>query len=639
MARTVTRRRPTPRYRASSREHYESLLTGAFSAHSRSNCEADTREGPRRAKILYSMDIARALALYSFLIAIASTTTAQPVIRPSSVVNAASNLTSGLPNYGIARGGMFILKGQHLGMDGVFQASSFPLPTDIKGTSMKITIAGTTVDVVMVYVFAGQSTQDDQGSYDQLAGIVPSFTPTGGGTIVVTYNGQSSPPVPILVVASQFGIFTINQQGTGPGVFTDQDGKVNTLTSAAHAGDRLSIWGTGLGAINGDDAAAPPRGNLDVPLAVYVANVKVVVDYHGRSGCCSGIDQITFTVPPVAQGCYVSLAVTTGNKVSNFTSLSIAAGGNSTCSDPTGLEASELKNVANGAAMNVADINFARFTLMQGSVQTEVDKASAKFRNYQPGAMLGSSRGGIATFEGFPSAGCLVFPYVASSQTFINAIFPAEISDNDYRRLNAGAFLRVYGPPSQGVTQFSGAAGKTPSGIVNTNYGPEYWWADIPPLFSDYYHLLPGSYELNATGGVDVGAFSSALTIPESSLVWTNRDIFLNRVPRSQDLPLTWSGVGGGMVAVLGNSISDQGVGAQFFCVSPDATGGMTIPAWVLSALPASSASFEFAYFGGPSGFLGVANMLSGPTRFRAPGIDAGYFNWGDFQIKNLSYQ
>jgi len=621
MAWRVSRRRSASRYRASS------------------GSEAETRKGSR-ARIVNSMDIARASALCSFLMAVASATRAQPVIRPNSVVNAASNLTPGLPNYGIAQGGMFILKGQHLGMSGVFQANSFPLPTDIKGTSMKITIAGTTVNVIMVYVFAGQSTQDDQGPYDQLAGIVPSVTPTGVGTIVVAYNGQNSPPVPILVVASQFGIFTISQQGTGPGVFTDQDGKVNTLTSAAHAGDRLSIWGTGLGAVNGDDAAAPAPGNVDVPLAVYVADVKVVVDNHGRSGCCAGIDQITFTVPPGAHGCYVSLAVTTGKTVSNFTTLSIAASGHSTCSDPAGLEASELKNVANGAALNVADIDFARFTLTQGSVQTEVDKAAAKFREYQPGAILGSSRGSIAAFEGFPSAGCLVFPYVASSQTFIDAIFPAEISDSDFRRLNAGAFLFVYGPPSQGVTQFFGAARLYPSGRVNSYYGPEYWWANIPPLFSDSYHLMPVSYELNGPGGGDVGAFSAALTIAESSLVWTNRDTLLNAVPRSQDLALTWSGSGAGMVAVLGNSIGDQGVGAQFFCVSSAATGGMTIPAWVLSALPASGVSFEYTVnFGAPLGFLGVANMLAGPTRFDAPGIDAGCFNWGDFQIKNLSYQ
>jgi hypothetical protein len=60
------------------------------------------------------MGLARLSALCSFLMAAASATTAQPIIRPSSVVNAASNLTPGLPNYGIAQGGMFILKGQHL---------------------------------------------------------------------------------------------------------------------------------------------------------------------------------------------------------------------------------------------------------------------------------------------------------------------------------------------------------------------------------------------------------------------------------------------------------------------------------------------------------------------------------------------
>src|SRR5437867_2523074 len=37
-----------------------------------------------------------------------------PVIRAGSVVNAASHISPGLPNYGVAQGSMFIVKGQGL---------------------------------------------------------------------------------------------------------------------------------------------------------------------------------------------------------------------------------------------------------------------------------------------------------------------------------------------------------------------------------------------------------------------------------------------------------------------------------------------------------------------------------------------
>ena len=65
---------------------------------------------------------------------------AQPVIRPNSVVNAASYLPAGLPNHGIAQGGMFILKGQGLGTRGAVIANSFPLQTNMGGTAMRITV-------------------------------------------------------------------------------------------------------------------------------------------------------------------------------------------------------------------------------------------------------------------------------------------------------------------------------------------------------------------------------------------------------------------------------------------------------------------------------------------------------------------
>jgi uncharacterized protein (TIGR03437 family) len=173
------------------------------------------------------------------------TALARPVIRPNSVVNAASYLPTGLPNYGIAQGGMFILKGQGLGARGTVIASSFPLQPNMSGTEMRITVAGSTVNALMVYIVAGQAS-DRFGPFDQLAGIVPSITPAGTGTITVTYNGRTSAPAAITIVPTVFGIFTINQGGSGPSVFTDPNYRVNTLVTAAHPGDSLFIWARGL---------------------------------------------------------------------------------------------------------------------------------------------------------------------------------------------------------------------------------------------------------------------------------------------------------------------------------------------------------------------------------------------------------
>src|SRR5437016_13691602 len=99
----------------------------------------------------------RPFIVCSFLCSVAIFAQAQPAIRAASVVNAASNLTPGLPNAGLAQGGMFVLKGRNLGAKGTVIANSFPLQTTMGGTSMKITVGGTTVNVIMVYVVGGLS--------------------------------------------------------------------------------------------------------------------------------------------------------------------------------------------------------------------------------------------------------------------------------------------------------------------------------------------------------------------------------------------------------------------------------------------------------------------------------------------------
>ncbi len=57
----------------------------------------------------------------------ASCVSAQMSIDQASVSNAASYLPAGLPNFGIAQGSIFVVKGQNLGACGVVKADQFPL--------------------------------------------------------------------------------------------------------------------------------------------------------------------------------------------------------------------------------------------------------------------------------------------------------------------------------------------------------------------------------------------------------------------------------------------------------------------------------------------------------------------------------
>src|SRR5262249_1925472 len=145
-------------------------------------------------------------------------------------------------------------------------SASYPLPTQLGGTSIKISAAGAMFDALMVYTSAAQ-----------VAAILPSKTPAGAATLTLTYNGQATASTPIRVGTSAFGMFTLNQGGDGPAVVTNPAFQVITVTSPAKPGDVLTLWGTGLGAYSGDESSPPSIGDLPLNLKLYVGGVEAVV--------------------------------------------------------------------------------------------------------------------------------------------------------------------------------------------------------------------------------------------------------------------------------------------------------------------------------------------------------------------------
>src|SRR5215472_9583359 len=256
---------------------------------------------------------------------------AQPTV--TAVENAASNLVPGLPNSTIAQGAIMVVYGSGLGPANLAAAPAAFQSTTLSNTSVAVTVGGTTVNALMYYTSGGQ-----------VAALLPSNTPTGTGTITVTYNGQSSAKAPITVVANNLGVFTIDSSGAGPGIVTYPDyslvsplkaancGGPNTTCGAANPGDTLILWATGLGPVSGNDASGAGSGqNMpNVPLTLWLGGTKANILYQGRSGCCIGEDQIVFTVPDnVPTGCAVPLVVQIGtntNTISNTTVMAIASG-------------------------------------------------------------------------------------------------------------------------------------------------------------------------------------------------------------------------------------------------------------------------------------------------------------------------
>jgi hypothetical protein len=79
-------------------------------------------------------------------------------------------------------------------------------------------------------------------------------------------------------------------------------------------------------------------------------------------------------------------------------------------------------------------------------------------------------------------------------------------------------------------------------------------------------------------------------------------------------------------------------VGAAFLCTERAGAGSSAVPALVLSALPASQARGGLS--GAPTGTLALGSApLMELSKFRAQGLDAGYFTGTIMSGKSVTYQ
>jgi uncharacterized protein (TIGR03437 family) len=536
-----------------------------------------------------------------------------PTITNGGVTNAASYAIPDLPSGALAKGSLIVIKGNNLGPDKAPTFSSYPLPLQQDGTSVKATVNGTSVDAYMMYT-----------SKAQVAAILPSRTPSGNGTLTVTYNGQTSAPASIRVVDSAFGIFTLNQAGSGPGIFqnaySSTDLRVNTLTESARPGQTVVIWGTGLGPVTQNEAAGPAPGDLPINLQVYVGGKAANVAYKGRSGCCV-TDQVAFIVPDGVEGCYVPVVVKINDVVSNFVTMSVARN-NGVCTDPNGISGTQLESAQRSGTFRNGGVTLTRSVSKfsfpgLGSIESKSDNGSAAFQRYTFDELIRTQGigGGFATTYG----SCTVFNSSSASGTIGDTVIKPV-------QLDAGPVININGPkgPKQltkenGVytAQLGGGAPSIP-GIPGGAAAPDY--------------LEPGSYTIdNGSGGSGpdaVGAFRVNLTIPQL-LNWTNMDA-TETVTRANGLNITWSGGDpNGSVYMIGTSSLGNSA-AVFVCSERTNAGQFTVPSYVLAALPATT--------GQNVGILSVTNNTQ-PVTFTAAGLDIGAVVAASGSTKTVTYR
>lgn len=254
-----------------------------------------------------------------------------PTITPGGTVNAASN-AAGQP---VAAGSLVSIYGSNFAA-GLALASSVPLSTTLGSTS--VTING--IPAPLDFVSPGQI--NAQVPFN----VLPAGQ-NGAVSVVVTNNGVPSPADPVVINQTGPGVFGAGtSSGTYAiayfGVATDPrflsyawpPNTINGLTTyLAKPGDVLTVYATGLGAVNPTE----PNGSApvyDTPIqtkntvaatTVLIGNVNAQVLFSGLNPYFPGVYQLNIEVPQVPPGNAVPIQIQIGG-VTSAASVFIGVG-------------------------------------------------------------------------------------------------------------------------------------------------------------------------------------------------------------------------------------------------------------------------------------------------------------------------
>jgi hypothetical protein len=263
------------------------------------------------------------------------------------------------------------------------------------------------------------------------------------------------------------------------------------------------------------------------------------------------------------------------NVASNFTTISIADGGD--CTDLSGISGPMLDRLQAGGSLRVGSIVL---SVAKSAFVTEMGVGQF----YQAGLPWLASQIPL----GLPSAGsCMVNPVQPSLS---GGPVP------DLVGLDAGGLLNVTGP--KGTRQ-----------VLQRDKGA---YSETFATGTLVQFLEPGTYTVDsAPGGADVGPLHATITFPAELTSTVQQS--------TAGTTVNWHGGDpAGYVVVQGSALSTAGVRTSFSCVERASAGQFTVPAYVLSSLPTS-----------PSDLVAlVAAGSSAQNRFKAPGLDLGYFSF-----------
>jgi len=479
-----------------------------------------------------------------------------PEIARNGIVNEASNTPLGLVDFVIARGVRLTVRGTRFG-------------DRLVAPAVRLLTAAGAKSVAIVPVDSST-----------MIARVPADAPLGPASLTVIVNGKSSPPYPVKVVPAQFGIYSQNGKGWGPGRIQNVSGAgrtPNSVDNAASFGQTLALFGTGLG-----DTKSP---------AVFIGskNATVVSARASAEG-----DEILFQAPAnTPEGCFVPVQVrSAGPFVSNTVTVAIHNGGGA-CREP------EFFPLAGWPQARIGIVAVTRTAMGKPGAQPISDEAAAWF-------------GKLLKLEKLNPYFLLPPPGVCTSQTepwrggFTPATLPSLLATHAASEvLRAGDALTI-------------DDGKTVRKIPAFRGTPGVFDRELSDLIGQPDRLLqflsPAVLHVVGKGGADVGRIGIALNGPAPFEMRGK----MGPVNRGQPLRLEWTDMTEARIAIVFANFVDEATGSRgmCYCVGIPGATGLTIPGSAVAYFPPAGNGARIA--------LTVAAWPLRPVAFQAAGLDHG---------------
>jgi uncharacterized protein (TIGR03437 family) len=203
----------------------------------------------------------------------------------------------------------------------IFGTAMAITPASVSGAPLPVKLSDVTVAV------NGMAAPLFYASPNQINAQIPFETQSGQAQIQVSSSAGTA-TLNATVASTAPAIFTLNSQGDGAGAIEHSlTGELVTSANPAAAGEIVSVYCTGLGAVNPPavtGAAAPiPPPQTVLPVQAYIADTPAHVTYAGLGPGFAGLYQVNVQIPASTSSGNQSLQIATGGASSNTVIVAI----------------------------------------------------------------------------------------------------------------------------------------------------------------------------------------------------------------------------------------------------------------------------------------------------------------------------